>query len=289
MAKIYVNKKTSVTTVSGQVTEVSSDRKEFKVLSKQWNPESKQMDDNTLSIITSTPLQEDVAVGKNVTVCGFTNPIKQAFEAMFVEAKSGCFELNDLSVVRGEVVKAEMNEEKNADGTNKVTREGKARKPHFDIKVSTIEPDPASEKGETRRVLHTIKVYAMTQSDGSVNTANLDRVKKIFGNYDRNENPATVTVVTSPADATTRENEVNGKVYVNTYVNHLGFKSIDVEWGKERTKDKDTAGAEEKKEDPAPAVTAEVKNEPVQTGSGFEAVNTEGQEIEDLDPETMFI
>lgn len=290
MAKIYENQKSHVTTVSGQIVSVDADRMGMQVKSSKWNAGEKKMEDQVVNVKSAVQLEADVAVGNNVTFCGFFNPVMKAYQAMNIMIKSGCFEMNELAVVRGEVVKAEMNEEKNADGSNKLKADGKPRKPHYDIKITTTEPNPASDKGETMRVLHTIRVYAMTGKDGNVNTANLDRVKKIFNNYNRSENPATVTVVTSPAPSETRENEYNGKVYTNTYVNHMGFKSIDVEWGKERTQEKSNTAAEEKKEEePAPAPVVEEKKEPVQAGSGFEADNSyEAQEIE-ADPETMFI
>ena len=293
--RIYDNKKTGLTTIVGVVESISDDRLKYNVKSETFNRTTNKRENISLPVSNETPLDEKVSVGDKITVVGFNNPRNKSYDAMFVTTESGSFDYEDLSVISGEVMFASYNEEKNADGSARMTKErtaadgstvpAKPKKPHFDIAVSTVEPDPDSDKeGATRRVLHIVSVYSFPgKTDEDKAKDPIIRVKKLFGNYSHKENPAYVTIVTTPGMEYTTEKTVGDKTYVNHNVRHMGYKALDVEFAKIKDKDKaESKGTEEKAEkaeDPAPAPAKEEN-----AGSGFEAptVNEEDVSVDNL-------
>ncbi len=293
MAKIYDNRATSTKTITGVVESIAADRSEITIKTKQWDREAEKNNDVSIPIKVDE-LGADVSVGDSITAVAYKNPRINAYESLFTCTKSGSFDQDSISVIRGEVAYARFDEEKNADGTPKMSRpytnskdgktvESHPKKAHFDIAIDASEPDPASSKDGVKNVRHIIRVYAMTR-DGKTDTKNLDRVKNLFSNFDKDSNPCLVTVVTTPGQSFTTEKESNGKTYTNHYCNHMGYKSLDVEFlkVKEQTKNTPAPAKDKKEEEKAP-----FDNAPTQAGSGFEEVGPE--EPEEVNADELWV
>ena len=169
-----------------------------------------------------------------------------------------------------------MNEEMNQDGTHKVKADGVTqRQPHFDIYLSTKDMDDAYHN-------HVIKVYNGKTEEGK--TTPIERAKKMFGRFDKENNRIRVSVVTRPGQERTWTSVgKDGKEYTNSLISHMGYSAIDVDY----------IDQEKKKENPAqsktPAAPAPAQPAPAQPApaaptqaSGFE---TPGPEMDD---EEMF-
>lgn len=257
MSKFYENHKTHLAVISGKVKSIAPDRMSVVVQTSKYDREEKREDAFDVTIHSSTPIADSVAVGKNITACSYHDVPTDRDIALYLSSDNGAFEHGGLAVISGNVVYARYNEEKNEDGTPKMTsrRVGadgaeippKPRTPHFDIAVSANTPD---ENGGSKKVLYIVKEYPFKSGD-TVDTSKIDRHKKLFANFDRETNGAYVTIATSPGAVSSVVREYNGREYVNTYSNHMGIYSLDVMYEKERTRDK-SAGNAEKKEDLAP-------------------------------------
>ena len=253
--KIYDNKKTGLSTISGKIESISDDRLNLTVKTQVYDAATKTRNDTSVPVSLESTFEENASVGQNITVVGFKNPRTKSYDAMFVSTGSGSFDYDALSVVSGDVIFAGYNEEKNEDGSVKMSREyttasgevvaPHAKKPHFDIGISTEELD--SETGKTRRVLHTIKEYPYNGDMTKV-----ERYKKLFANFNKETNPVYATIVTAPAEIKPREHEYNGKVYTNYYANHMGTNMVDVVFEKALMKETETSKDEEA---PAPEVS----------------------------------
>ncbi len=301
--KIYANQKSGVTVVDGVVTSIAPDRLSVDVKSQKWDVAAQKMQDQTIAVGVQVPLEENISVGQKLAVVGFMHPTL-GFQAMDIMAgnRGKCFDVagsSGLSVVHGEVTSAGWNDQKNPDGTQRLKADGTPRKPCYVLRVNTYEPDPASTTGEVRRVLHTISVYNFTQKDGTVNTDQVDRLRKNFDNYNRKENPATITIVTNSGEVYGKEGkDRDGNPTTNFYCNHLGYKSINIEFEKERTMNRTTQAAPAQEAPaasaaqaapaaPAPAAPAPSAPQQDPAGNGFE--ETEPYEPQDVDPSEVFL
>ena len=293
--KIYDNKKTGLSTISGKIESISDDMLNLTVKTQVYDAATKTRNDTSVPVSLESTFEENASVGQNITVVGFKNPRTKSYDAMFVSTGSGSFDYDALSVVSGDVIFAGYNEEKNEDGSVKMSREyttasgevvaPHAKKPHFDIGIATIEPDPSSDKeGATRRVTHIVKVYARKDKDGNIDSSSVETVKKLFNNYNYKENPAHVTIVTAPGQEFTRETVgKDGRTYINPTVNHLGYRSLDVEYTKAKVAAK-TAETKTEASAPAPAVKEDKAEEvPAGAGTGFDAVPTEEEVGNDIE------
>ena len=311
MAKMYTNQNTHLIVASGEITEVAADRMSFKLKTQSYDRATKESHETVIEWKCATALADDIAPGKRAAVCGMENtdlfnPANNGYQAGYVSAGNGFFDFKDLAVVNGDVVFARYNEEKNEDGSPKMTKErtgadgalipAKAKKPHFDIGISTEE---TNEAGEKIRVLHTTKCYAFKGD-----TSQIDRYKKLFANFDRESNPVYATIVTAPGVADSRVVERDGKTYTNHYAGHMGIKSLDVEYTKVREKEQAPAAKEEAKpeaEAPAadntPVANTAAQAQPVQeaapaapaapvapvaTGNGLEATIPASENDEEI-------
>ena len=264
MAKLYESKKTHMTVASGEVVGITPDRLGVTIKTQKYDSAEKKSIATEITFKSAVPFAEDIEVGKNATVCGFfavnpMDPSAEGYQAVYASSTNSSFEHGVLAVINGEVVFAEYREEKNEDGSPKMTLERvvssddgeqkvippKPRKPHFDIGISTEELD--SETGKTRRVLHTIKEYPYNGDMTKV-----ERYKKLFANFNKETNPVYATIVTAPAEIKPREHEYNGKVYTNYYANHMGTNMVDVVFEKALMKETETSKDEEA---PAPEVS----------------------------------
>lgn len=212
--KIYTNQKTKMSVVSGVVLAISDDRKSVTIKTQEFNRDEKvrAYEDKEMVFEAPQPVAENVVVGKSVTICGYEQIDMMAgsskWVAGYVSAGNESFEFKTLAVVNGDVVYARYNEEKNEDGTPKMTKErmgadgkiipAKAKTPHFDIGVSTID-------AEGKRVLHTVKAYPdpVKGKDGQIvegqkSFDKIETLKKRFANFDKESNPMRVTIATQP-------------------------------------------------------------------------------------------
>lgn len=247
MPRFYKNNKTNTTVMTGTVVKVADDRMSFVLKSQEYNRANSANVDKEILIRSNTPIEEDIVAEQYITCVGYIIPDPENAEgttaqAMYISNKDQSWDYKTLSVVNGTVLFANYVEEKNEDGTPKMTRERtdkdgnvvppKAKAPHFDIGIQTREDDG---NGGTKRVLHTIKLYAYKGD-----TAQIDRMKKLFKTFDKENNPCYASVVTQPGQESSQVKEYNGKEYTNFYCQHMGISSIDVVFTKERVQQKET-------------------------------------------------
>ena len=264
MSMYYKHDKTNSTTVVGKIASIADDRMSLTIEAEVRRKGVKEPETLAIEVKSATPIDEEFSVGKRATAVGFNipdmaDPNKQVVQAMSLSCRPQAFEWGKLAVVSGEVLFASFNEEKNEDGTPRMTREYTAadgsvtpaheKKPHFDISVKVKEAD---ENGDPKYVLHTVQCYPwkgdMTQ---------IDRYKKLFANFDRENNPCFATIVTQPGNEYAVQKVVNGKEYINYNSRHMGITKIDVEFEKVRENTKSAEAAPAKVETPAPVPAPE--------------------------------
>lgn len=224
MSKVYRNK-TGILTVSGKVKEISADRTNVTITSAVYNSGEKKWGAVEYTANVSLPVGEDFTVGTEVMAVGYqSGQGKLTANALF--AGKGYYEEAELGFLAGEVVKAVLNEEKNADGSAKLKQDGTARKRHFDIFVRTLHMD-----GE--EALHIVKVY-----DGRVTPGEKTQLEKTmarFKPYMEEGKSATVFIATDVAQSYSYEaTDRDGNTVVRTNHSHMGYKSLDIAFGEVR-------------------------------------------------------
>ena len=295
--KVYANKASGMTIISGKITAIDGNK--VSIATQEYKRDAAtntgSYENITIDGVAVKGINEDAKVGDSVTAVGQQQMNFETGENEWkfikVSTKNASLTLPKIAVIAGDVVYARYNEEKDANGNPNMTKErtgpdgkiipAKAKSPHFDIGVSTMEPD---ENGGERRVLHTIKVYPdpVKDKDGNViegkkNFDKIDSLKKRFANFNKETNPIRVTVVSQPGTYSTSQREYNGQTYDNTYCNHMGVYSIDLDYLKTREQAKETP-APAKEETPAPA--PEQENPVVENVAGPIAEDVEG--IDDM-------
>lgn len=262
MSKWYKSQKTGINVISGKIKSISEDRMVMTVAAEEYDKTEKKNVPVEATISSGIPFEDDFKVGYSVTATGYQRG-KGAIFAEAVSLGNDTYENEDLAVVSGLVRFARLNEEKNADGTPKMKQDGTPKKPHYDITVT-------ARNNEGNFVNHVIKVYEGIHEDGK--KSQMDIVSGLFKNFDRENNRARVTIVTSPGQSYTSTNTgKDGKEYTNFYCSHMGYKSLDVEFvdQKEKTQGAPTASK-------APATQEKMPQTPVapqpsvQSGNGFE-------------------
>lgn len=282
--KPYTNTKTGVTVVSGTVKEISPDRLSVVVESVKWNRETKQNDTVSFNFRAAIPVDANITPGALVAATGAKAAARpgtpagiEVYELYSIDVpeKGGKMDIATISVVSGQVVFARMNEEKEEDGTPKMTKEqvladgtvkpAKPRKPHFDLGIQVVE----GEGEETKRVLHTIRYYNNFDGDKPKDEQMRKRLAAIAdpdktGTYDFKEHPVFATIVTQPGQESSYTKEYNGKEYVNYSCSHMGINSWDLEAVKEadRTRLNAEAAARTYTRTSAPAQTAQAPVQP---------------------------
>lgn len=281
--KIYNNQNTQMSVISGKIESIAEDRLSLSVKSEKYVHADNARHEEILPVSVDTPLGDDYSVGQDVTIVSFFNARSKMHEAMYIGNKSGYYEEEEgkLCVIHGEVMYAGYNEEKNEDGTKKMTKERRAadgsieepheKKPHFDIAIATTEPDPNSnQENATRRVLHVIKVYPKKNRDkdgnetGGVDNSQIEGLKRQFRTFDRKEKPAIVTVATRPGTEWSYEKEYNGTVYNNVQVSHIGFNSLDMTYIQAREKTQQQTAQQEAPAQAQPQQAAPAQAAPIQ-------------------------
>ena len=211
----YKNEATGLNVITGTVKEVTDGvaklEAEFYV---KGNKEAQKGEFEILNV------PADLKAGFKATVVGYQQGTNR-YSAEAVLTGNQVYENGDLCVIHGFIARAGRNEEKDADGNAKVTKDGKPRAPHYDICINV-------GSGEDR-VSHRIKVYNSSNDQDAI-----DRCAKQFSGLgkEREENgKKTVasivgTFITQAGNSYTIQ---NGE-YVNNYSDHLGLSKCDFEY-----------------------------------------------------------
>jgi len=237
----YQSKNTGLNVISGKVKEVKDGLLVVEVTYFDKDGEHKE-DVNVKSNFSET---EGIKVGYNITAVGFRGGANTV-NANKVMNGNDYFELEGAAIVTGFISDARLYEEKEEDGSPRLNKEGKPKKPHFDVTISVKQGD--------EYVSHRIKVY---NSDNQPDA--IEKVQKRLSGLNETktkdgkevETKIYATILTRPGDEYTSTR--NGRTYRN--VSHMGINKMDLERlfveVKENTK-------------PAPAVEEELSS-----GDGF--------------------
>jgi len=266
--RVYKNQASGLQTIIGPIKSISDDGLSMVVSSETRDTQGVHPIDFTIN--SAYPLtDENYRVGKTVTCTGYQSG-KNTINADAILMGNSSFTVEDLAIVTGFVKRAKLNEEKNEDGTPKVNKEGKPKKPHFDVTITTKEPDGSY-------VNHRIKIYDGNNVEAGKKTP-IDRAKAMFGKFDKDNNRMYVSVVTQPGrDYTIPSTGEDGKEYLNKYCDHMGYKAIDITYIDEKTRERNNG------DKPAPSQTAPTQTPPQSQpaqGSGFENNDIE---MDDMD------
>lgn len=239
--RTYTNQNSGLVVVAGKIKAISNDRTVMTVETEEYVKDVNGGSRKTVEMNVSNPLgfpADDYKVGYSVTAVGYKHG-KGTIQADRVLTGNDIYEGQDLTVITGFVKFARLNEEKNADGTPKMKQDGVSpRKPHFDITLSVKEGDDY--------VNHVIKIYDGNTEPGA--KSQIDRAKAMFGRFDRESNRIKVSVVTQPGQRRSYTTVQNGREYNNLVCDHMGYKSIDVEYIDQKERDK---GAQANDKQPA--------------------------------------
>ena len=227
----YVSK-ANLRVVTGTIKSLSDDHTQMVITSAKWNKDTKQEDTIEYQVVSPIPFPEDVyKVGYHVTASGYgsrANIIND--EARVLTGNMSADLDTDHTLISGLVKFASMNEEKNADGTPRLKKDGVTpKKPHFDIVVSVKE-------GETW-VNHVIKLYE-TGNVQAGKSSQLERAQKTFKNFKPGESKVRIAALTTPGQVYTTEKTKDGQTYTNTYSSHMGYKFMDIEFVEDKEKEK---------------------------------------------------
>lgn len=231
MSKVYRNQKTGLQFASGVIKSISDDRAVMIIESSEYDRQNKTNKPIEIKAVSMIPFEDSYRVGYDVMAVGYQQG-PNTIGAQAVLTGNAMFENEQLTAISGYVRFARLNEEKNADGTQKVKADGVTpRKPHFDITVSVKDEDG-------RYVNHIIKVYDSPNAEAGQKT-NIQRAQAQFGKFDRDTNPIKVHVITQPGVVRSYTNTKDGKEYVNYTCDHVGYSSMDIEYVEPREKTKD--------------------------------------------------
>lgn len=266
---------------SGIVESISEDRHTITLKTSEWknNPETKKSESVSVSVTAESynPISDDIKVGERavlVTKPSFdprTN--EEKIYACSVTSKDSEFSIQDFSILSGYVKFARYVDEKNPDGTAKMTREfvsqdGKtipahAKKPHFDISIEVAKPEGDGQ--QVHYVLHTVKCYDFGKDASKPGKTQVERLRGVFGDsfsFKDGDKSVFATIVTTPGRDGSYQRVVGENEYTNFTCTHMGIKSMDFEIEKTKEKDK----APEEKDAPA-SLEANTPN-PFETPSG---------------------
>ena len=264
---MYNNQASGLSVVSGVVKSISEDRQVMTVESRRWNQAERKEEDFEIQVQSAAGFDERAyKVGFRVTAIGYPHG-KGVLNAERVLTGNETYETQDLTILRGYVKFARLNEEKDEHGQPIMNAKGQPRSPHFDVTIS------AKDESTGNYVDHTVKIYNGKVEEGK--KGNMDRAIAIFRTFDRESAPAIVTFVTGAGSPYTTKTEKDGKEYVNFRCSYLGYKLMDVEYVEARDRSK----ANTEKAAPAPVQEAPAKAEPA---TGFDApeIDLEGAEDE---------
>lgn len=283
MAKNYLVKNTGVSVVSGKISKIADDKKSAVITVSVYNRDTKQNVSEEVAITSNEEIE--VNNGQYVTAMGFKRGQNIAVERL--AADNACLTLEGTTVVTGLVLFANKNLEKDKDGNPRKTSAGTDRKPHYDITV-------AVGQGADRET-HVIKFYDFTTKEGRA-VENIARYEKLFSNFDRNENPVFVSIVTDEGQAWVRKNtDANGKEWQNNMVSHMGANSVDVNFVNAKERTNENQQSQQQAQAPAqtqtqaaptqaaPVASAPQQEAPAVTNDGFEMDGLDLSGLDDLE------
>lgn len=235
----FQSTKTGLNVVSGKVKEVKDGV--LVVEATYFDKDGEHKEDVNIK----TGETEGIKVGYSVTAVGFKGGANTV-NADKVMNGNDYYEAEGAAILAGFVSDARLYEEKEEDGSPRLNKDGKPKKPHFDVTISVKEGD--------EYVSHRVKVYNTDNQKDAIEKAQkrlsgLNETKTKDGK--EFETKIYATIITRPGDEypTSR----NGKTYRN--VSHMGINKMDLE-----------KRFVEVKENVKPAPTAE---EELSSGDGF--------------------
>lgn len=292
MGNMYTNRNSGLTVAMGKIKSIAEDRLSMVIEASEYvqeqdshNPQvkktvSKAVDVNVRSSVPFT--DADYRVGYQATAVGYGKGTgNMAMQAQAVLIGADMFECEALAVVKGTVKRTLMNEEKNSDGTPKLNRDGKPRKPHFDIVIAV--PD----KVNNRWVDHVIKIYDGKTEPGK--RGQIEQMKYRLKDFDYEQNGVAATFVTQPAEIKEKEYiKKNGETGVSYSAYHIGCIKMDFEYIGERTRAKENEhGTPAQVQPQAPSQPAPQASNPAPTPQpSYEAPTTGGNGFEAADSAT---
>lgn len=241
--------------VTGKVKSISEDRTVMVIESSEYVKDEKK--EVPFDLELSNPVGFDADTfkkGFNVTAVGYQlgNQKKMAPGATVLSG-TDVFSTEKTAVISGFVKFARLNEEKNADGTQKTKADGTTpKKPHFDITIVVKDNDTG------RWVNHVIQIYNSKFDDKAI-----EKAQKLYGNFNPETEYIKGTWVTGNGQEWNYESTgKDGKSYVNYMCSHLGVRMADVEREAKKEREQSQNGVTT----PAPVQVPE----PIQN-SGFSA------------------
>lgn len=263
---VYKNDKSGLMVTTGKIKSISDDRMVMVITTERYDSSQNARKELDITVVSGTPYEDNFKVGYTATAIGYQQGIN-TMTAEDVLTKNEIFETQELTIVSGLVKFARLNEEKNADGSPKMKKDGVTpKKPHYDVTISV------NEGG--KYVDHVIRVYDNPVPEGK--KTQKDRVAAMFSKFDKDNYRIRATFVTTPGQTYTTTNVRDNKEYVNYGCTHMGFKSVDIEY---LDADKQMTQVQEK---PTATPVKEVA-QPQNNGTGFEA-----QDFNYGDDEEMF-
>lgn len=323
--KNYHPQNSQINFMSGIITSISDDRTKFELKSfvkknVGTDPETKKDKYETIAqthyCSVALPLDEHCNVGGRVSVVTRGSDYDEEKDidvekALTVIAGNGAYDMKrePFSLINGRIKFATYRDEKDENGQPKmskeyITQDGQKvaphpKKAHFDIGISVPEQ---TEDGNTRWITHTIKVYEKTGADGKIDNKQVYGLKKKLENVDLKNEAVYATIVTTPAPVTSYTTEKDGKEYINYSCQHMGYRSMDIDFPKDLELVRKEAGitteATKESTPTADATPVEAKTpdseptpepttpEPTSSGSGFVSIAAGlASEISELDDE----
>lgn len=269
MSKLYRRKESGLIILSGEVMGVESDgkgSKTVKILVREYDAALKEWKERIVNAVSSAA-DDDVVTGCIATAIGYQGGVDTVFASSVTTGAKKRY-IEDIEVLSGPVYKAEFNSEMNADGTQRLKRDGSPRKPHFDITIRI-----PSEEGHN--ILHRVKIYNYKENAGNSRDTEIEKVQRIFKDWiDRKETPVEAVIVTKPGQDSSWESEYRGKIYQNFACDHLGKLSWDFNWLNKKEKENGTKASANPS---APAPGSGPEREPEHSSSYSAAVNAVAQ------------
>lgn len=296
MGNMYTNRNSGLTVAMGKIKSIADDKLSMVIESTEYvqNPETKKSEAKAVDVKvrSAVPFAEaGYRVGYQATAVGYGRGVDgNTMQAQAVLVGADIYENEALAIVKGTVKKTFMNEEKNQDGTPKLSRDGKPRKRHFDITVAV------KDEANNRWVDHVIKIY-----DGRVEPGKRGQIEQMqyrFKDFDAEHNRMAVTFVTQPAEVLSRTYvKNNGEPGTAYAAYHMGCVKMDWEYLGEKQQAREneqpapaqnqSATAQNTSASAQTAPTQAAPTTPVQSasvaGNGFEAADITAPDMDEME------
>ena len=229
----YENRETGACVLTGVVTGKTDNSFTLKV---GCYDKEKGAYDSEYTIMGKAPENKDVSGKGEVTVVAYKAG-KEKFTLDKVVSRNDSYAISEkCMVINGDVVRARLNEEKDKDGKVKQTKDGKPKKPHYDISIV-----------DSEGVTHRVKVYNTEKNPDAIEKAaktfdKLGSVKEIQGKNLRTKIAA--TLLTNPSGVNEYQYEDKDGV-ARTYRDYLGYFKADTKFYSEEVEKEQEQAAEQ--------------------------------------------